>query len=79
MSIVPTLGNEPTKKCLPSRTLSIGGIWVMSNGSKIHIIFLKVCFNSNTNHAHSAHSRKCNYEKVPALKTTFDRGHLGIV
>ena len=78
MPIVQNPGNPTTKKCLPSRTLSIGATQGMSNGSKIHIIFLKVCFNSNTNHAHSAHSRKSNYEKVPALENTFEWGHLGV-
>ena len=79
MPIVQTPGNPSTKKCLPSRTLSIGGIWLLSNGSKIRIIFPKVCFNSNTNHAHSVHLRKSNYEKVPALENTSDRGHLAAV
>ena len=76
MPIVSTLGNAATKKCLPSRTLSIGGTWVSSNGSRICIIFLKVCFHNNTSYAHSASPRKSNYEKVPALENTFDRGHL---
>ena len=55
MPIVSTPGNPTTKKYLPSRTLSIGGVWLTSNDSKIHIIFLKACFNNNTSHAHSAH------------------------
>ena len=79
MPIVSTPGNATTKKCLPSRTLSIGGIWLTSNDSKIRIIFLKVRFYNNTSHAHSAHPRKSNYERVPALKNTFDQGHLGVV
>ena len=79
MPIVPTLGNPTTKKCLPSRALSIGRVWLMSNGSKIRIIFPKVCSNNNTSHTHSAHPWKSNYEKVPALKNTFDRGRLAAV
>ena len=79
MPTVPTPGNATTKKCLPSRTLSIGGTWVLSNGSQIRIIFLNVCFNNNINHAHSANPRKSNYEKVPALENTFDWGHLANV
>ena len=77
--IVPTLRNPTTKKCLPSRTLSIRGTWASSSGSRICIIFSKVCFNNNTSQAHSAHPRKSNYEKVPALESTFDRGHLGAI
>ena len=79
MPIVQTPGNSTTKKCLPSRTISIGGTRVMSNGSKIRIIFLKVCFNNNISHAHSPHPRKSNYEKVPALENTFDRVRLEAV
>ena len=79
MPIVQNPGNPTTKKCLPSRTLSIGATRGMSNGSKIHIIFLKVCFHNNNSHAHSAHSRKSNYERVPALKNTFNQGRLANV
>ena len=79
MPIVQALGNPTTKKCLPSRTLSIGGIWITFNDSKICIIFLKVCLNNNTSHAHSANPRKFNYEKVPALENHFDWGHPGDV
>jgi hypothetical protein len=79
MLIVRTHENPTTKKCLPSSTLSIGGIYPLTDGSKIHIIFLKVCFNNNTSHAHSAHPPKSNYEKVPALENPFDRGGLGFI
>ena len=79
MPIVPTLGNPTTKKCLPSSTLPTGGIWLLSNNSRIHIIFLKVRFNNNISHAHSVHPWKGSYEKVPALKNTFDRGYLATV
>ena len=53
--------------------------WPLSIGSIIHIIFLRVYFNIYTIHAHSAHSWKSNYEKVPALKNIFDRGLLAFV
>jgi hypothetical protein len=79
MLIVRTPQNPTTKKCLPSRTFSIGGIYPTSNGSEIYIIFLRAHFNNNINHIDSAHSRKCHYEKVPALENTFDRGGLGFI
>jgi hypothetical protein len=79
MLIVRTPQNLTTKKCLPSRTLSIGGIYSTSNGSEIHIIFLRAHINNNINHVDSAHSRKCHYEIVPALENTFDRGGLGYI
>ena len=53
MLIMPTPGNVTTKKCLI--TISIGGVWLTSNGFRIHIIFLRACLNNNTSHAHSAH------------------------
>jgi len=74
MLIVRTPQNPTTEKCLPSRTFPIWGIYPLSNGSKIHIIFLRVCFNNNINDAHSAHPPKSNCGKVPALESTFDRG-----
>jgi hypothetical protein len=77
--IVRTHENPTTKKCLPSRTFSIGGIYPTSNGSKIHIIFLKAYCNNNTNQVDSAHPSKLNYGKVPALENTFDRGGLGYI
>jgi hypothetical protein len=76
MLIVRTPQNPTTKKCLPSRTFSIGGVWATSNRSEIHIIFLRADLNNNTNHVDSAHPPKSNYEKVPALENIFDRGHL---
>jgi hypothetical protein len=79
MLIVRTHENPTTKKCLPSRTLSIGGIYSTPNGSEIHIIFLRAHFNNNINHIDSAHSRKCHYEKVPALENTFDLGGLAYI
>ena len=79
MLIVRTPQNPTTKKCLPSRTFSIGGIYPTSNGPEIHIIFLKAYFNNNTNQVDSAHPSKFNYGKVPALENTFDRGRLGYI
>jgi hypothetical protein len=79
MFIVRTHQNPATKKCLPSRTLSIGGVWPTSNRSEIHIIFLRVHYNNNMSHADSAHSPKSTYGKVPALENTFDWGGLGYV
>jgi hypothetical protein len=76
MLIVRTHQNLATEKCLPSRTLSIGGVWATSNRSEIHIIFLRAHSNNNTNHVDSAHPSKVNYEKVPALEHPFDPGHL---
>jgi hypothetical protein len=76
MLIVRTPQNPTTKKCLPSRTLSIEGVWATSNHSEIHIILLRAHFNNNTSHGDSAHPPKSDYGKVPALEYTFDRGHL---
>jgi hypothetical protein len=76
MLIVRTPQNPTTEKCLPSRTLSIGGVWATSNRSEIHIIFLRAHTNNNTSHADSAHPPKSNYENVPALEIIFDWGHL---
>jgi hypothetical protein len=79
MLIVRTHENPTTKKCLPSRTFSIGGIYPTSNGSEIHIIFLGAYTNNNINHVDSAHPPKSNYDKVPALENIFDRGGLGYI
>jgi hypothetical protein len=79
MLIARTHENPTTKKCLPSRTLSIGGVWAISNRSEIHIIFLRAHLNNNTNHVDSAHPPKSNCEKVPALENTFNREHLPYV
>jgi hypothetical protein len=79
MPIVRTHQDPSTEKCLPSKTLSIGGVWAISNRSEIHIIFLRAHFNNNINHIDSAHSRKSHYEKVPALENIFDRGGLGYI
>jgi hypothetical protein len=79
MPIVRTPQNPTTEKCLPSSTLSIGGVWSTSNRSEIHIIFLGAYTNNNINHVDSAHPRKSNYEKVPALENTFDWGGLGYI
>jgi len=76
MLIVRTPENPTTKKCLPSSTLSIGGIYPLSDGSEIHTIFLRVYFNNNTSHVHSAHPPKIQLRKVPALENIFNRGHL---
>jgi len=76
MLIVRAPQNPTREKCLPSSTLSIGGLRPLSNSSEIHIIFFIVHFNHNISYVDSAHSRKSNYEKVPALEYTFDRGHL---
>jgi hypothetical protein len=79
MLIVRTPQNPTTEKCLPSRTLSIGGIYPLANGSEIHIIFLRAHINNNISHIDSAHSPKSSYGHVPALENTFDRGGLGYI
>jgi hypothetical protein len=79
MPIVAPPENPTAKKCLPSRTLSIGGVWATSNGSEIHIILLRAHFNNNTSHVDSVHSPKSSYGKVPALEYTFDRGGLAYI
>jgi len=76
MLIVRTPENPTTEKCLPSRTFSIEGIYPLSNGPGMHIIFLRVYFNNNISDVDSVHTRESNCKKVPALENIFDRGHL---
>lgn len=38
----------------PSIACRIEGCWPLSNGTIIHIIFIRVCFNNNIRHHHCA-------------------------
>ena len=48
---LPAFERPSAEKCLPSSALGIGGSEPSGNGSKMHIIFIRVCFRKNLGNA----------------------------
>ena len=57
---------------LPLSHLWIRDCWPLSNGSRIHIIFLKVYLDYNISHANTACFPKFTYRKQPAFGHVID-------
>ncbi len=71
--------NSVAKHCLPSCTLWIRGCEPLSHGSKIRIIFLRVCSSSNTSQSGHAHPRNLNFEIWAAPRVICELGLLASV